>query len=758
VGTRTADPVLRPSAATLSGLHAELIRLLSEGQALPIRLLLQARFLREVLPCREAGWGAFGFPVASSMVRRIAAIRGTGVVSRPPTGAPLQPAPDFGLLAGCGPALLDELSGILEKVVVHGAPPFADETSWSRQVDAARESLRREQTLLRGRLEGNRSGMGEPMEGRPPRANSAPGQPGTSVVPVVLRVQTDRPLATCFEGIQTSCLVRFTIKATLLHRRARQPELTIDGAADPATVAGFEDALACIARLPRGGAPTLDHCWFRIRWDLPRARLLGRSATLACLMAARSAYTVFSPAIAGHVVSDDAAITGDLCEGKVLPVESLELKVRASFYGPTRALVVPAAQMHAALREVGRLTRLHPRRQLLIIGASQVTDLWSDSMVVNASVRAPEQVFRMWLQRMALGRGLTAATIGCFVLLSSFAVRELWLSRRVLSEALWEGEDLLLRNPSGRVYKRLHLPPGFPPFYDQVDAREAGRVVGAFGSDSQGRREAVSIRWSTASDWNHLMGWDSHAREIWRLRSDDGLESTPYRAQLPQWRSFCAAGRNGDGILRLLALRRSTQGSLSVIDLIDANCGRELGHLANRGQLHKMYSEDLDLDGTQEILLTGTDNEAGMGLLVVLDPDRMGPAPTSDHGNRLNWISSPQALSRGVRLAVRFPEDDLMSPERPECRDLEAREGFLQIANYVDASRVVLFTLDLRELGQPRSVRAVLTDVYRWRLASDYPELSDEDLAREEERLAHGLTYLTERGWRPVPVSGAGEQ
>ena len=252
------------------GLHAELERLLAEGQAEPVRLLIQARFLREVLPQGDAVWAAYGFPVARSFAQRIG-------------GEPARGGPgSLREMARCGKRFLSELEDTLQECASRSAPPWAQETEWSDGLQAAGRALQRERESLgrivsgggpvdvsvsaerlraeRVRVEGppteRPSTHGSSTEGRPNEDTATPPIGSSSVlVPVILGVQSGRKVPELFQGIRASCLVLLTVEAQLLYRRARGAELTVQGSADPQTVAGFEEAAAFFGRLAPPGTP-----------------------------------------------------------------------------------------------------------------------------------------------------------------------------------------------------------------------------------------------------------------------------------------------------------------------------------------------------------------------------------------------------------------------------------------------------------------------------------------------------------------------
>jgi hypothetical protein len=579
------------------------------------------------------------------------------------------------------------------------------------------------------------------------------------MVPVILEVHAERGVPVFFQGVRTSCLVRLTVEAHLLYRRARGAELTLQGSAGPETVAAFEDALAALARIPRDGSPALGHYWFRAHWDMPGARLTGRSATLAFLLAAQSAHATHSLVLGHRSLSGGVAVTGDLRDGRIVPVDSLDLKVQACFAGPVRILVVPAEQREEALQSVRRLEQQHPGRQLLVLGARRAADLWDEPAVVNVRTRPMGQVARALFRRVAVSRAFVGVLVGLFVLLTGLAARGLWLSRPWPVDARWESQDLVLRNASGRAYHRLHLPPGTPGNEVQNFELRAGKIATALDVDGRFPNEVTAIRWRPGFDGNDLCAWNGRGRPRWSLSSAGGLEGSAFAGEQLHWRFFCPVGTSESGALRFLAVRRSVLGSLSLVDLIDASDATRMGLLVNQGHLRLIFTADVDLDRKQELFLAGTDNEEDKGLVVLVDPDSMPAPPSPSREESWTWMARPEALGRGVRAALRFPKDDLLPAGRPDCIEGRMESGlFLVVTQTTILEREILFYLDLSDVRRPQVVRAALIDAYRIKLATLAPGLTAADLSREQGRLSRRLTYLTPEGWRPIPVRESTER
>jgi hypothetical protein len=766
-------------------LHAELERLLAEGQAAPVRLLIQARFLRAVLPQGEAVWAAYGFPVARSFAQRIggeSVCGADGFIAEPARGRdgllrkPVRGGEGFtGGLARCGDRFLGELEEALHGCAGRSAPPWARETEWKEGLEAAARALRRERKILGKIVAGGgppefstrpdgtpaevTSAEVRPAEGVPAEATPAEGSAelplGSSsvLVPVVLGVQSDRRVPEFFQGIRASCLVRFTVEAQLLYRRARGAELTVQGSADPQTVAGFEEAAAFLGRLAPPGTPSLGHYWFRVHWDLPGARLTGRSATLGFFLAAQSAHASFSLALGQHALAGGVAVTGDVRDGTIAPVGSIADKIRACFYSEVRAVVVPAEQRDEAVREVRILEQSHPGRQLLVLAAGRVSDLWNEPAVAVVRTRSLQELLRAMLRRVAVSRALVAVFVGLFLLVAGFGGREFWLQRPWPAGVQWDGEDLVFRNASGRAYRREHLPPGTPRHEAEAYNYRASRVAAALDLDGQPPNEVAVIRWNPGFEGNNLQARNGRGRLLWTLPSQVDLADSPLATERLNWRFFANAGSDRSGELRLLAVRRSLYGSLTLVDLVHARNGRRLGLLANQGHLGRLLAEDVDLDGRIELLVAGTENTDDVGLLAIVDPDGMQMPPPSWTKANLAWMTRPEALGQGVRAAVRLPKDRLLPAGRPDCLEGLMENGLLRVTTETEMSgRNVIFSLDFHDVSHPLAVRALVTDSYRNMLATRASGLSSVDISREQERLLHGITYLTPQGWQPAPV------
>lgn len=702
-------------------LHAELERLLAEGQAAPIRWIMQSRFLQAVAAEPEPVWAAYGFPVALQFQRSI--------------------ADGF---AAWDQDVVEEFQKTIDGCASRTAPPFAREEDWRTAQNAAAAALERERLRL-GRLVAGVGVASTADGGSRPSAQ-------TVFVPIVLEPHSKRGIPEFFRGARTACLLPLTVEAQLLYRRARGAELTVHGAADPATVRGFEEAIAHLSRTAGANAPSVGHYWFQVRWDPPATRLTGRSASLGFLLAAQSARDAYALALSQRVLPVELAVTGDVAGDEIRPVESIAEKVRATFYSEVRVMLVPAPQRGEALEEVRRLEERHPGRQLLVLGAGRLQELRQERAISLVRTRKTRELLRAFLRRLAVSRLFVALLVGLFAVAAGLGGAELWRNRPWPVAVRWEGDDLVFRNASSRDYHRERFPPGQA---QEASAGPAGRVVAALDLDQSRPKEVVAITQRPGVEGNFLQALDGLGRPLWEIHSDDGLAGTPMASERLYWRFFATPAARDPEKSRLVAIRRSRYGSLSLLELLEGSSGRRLGTLANQGHLERAFVADVDGDGKLDLVIGGTENRAGAGILAVLEPDSMRSPKVGSTIDDPDWLIEPQALLRGARCVLLFPKDRLAPAGRPSCADILMQEGRLIVSTQAEVpARIVLFTLDIRDRLRPVALGALVNDSYRDLLANRDTGVTAAPIALEEERLARSVEWLTPEGWRPVPARG----
>jgi len=633
-------------------------------------------------------------------------------------------------------------------------------SDWNAALIGAQQVLEREQLLLDAILAGDQAAdVGTEIASDCHRRGVRPSRPhsvesDTVLIPVILEVQSRRPVPEHFQGIRASCLVRLRVEAQLLYRRALAPELTMMGPADPSTIDALTSATRLLGRARSSGAPALGHYWFRVHWDLPGARLRGRSATLGYLLAARTAHSSFTASLSRRAVAEGVAVTGDVVGDRIGTVDSIAEKVSACFFGRARLLVVPAQQREEALKAVRVLEQRYPRRQLLVFGARRMDELWGEPAVLVTRARSGSEILRVTLQRVAVSRGLVTVLLAVFILLAGYVGRELWLERPWPVEVNWDADDLVFRNASGRPYFRAHLAPGARATDVQAFHYRAGKIAAALDLDGEPPQEVAVIRWNPDYDGNSLEARDGRGRLHWRLGSQVGLPGASGTAEQLLWRFFGDAGREQRGKRRLLAVRRSLYGSLSLVDLVDGRTGVRQGLLANQGHLGRMFAYDVDADLAEDLLIGGTENPESKGLLVVVDPRAMRMPSSDSTLADVDWMTRPATLNHGVRAAIRLPKDGFLPRGRPECVEGVMENGRVLVTTETEGpARSIVFTLDLRNMLRPRVERVLITDVYRNTLATQIPALSEQMIAAEQERLSRSVTFLTHEGWMPMPTT-----
>jgi len=373
----SAPPPFR-SPRELHEAHEELVRLLALRQHPVIALRLRQRFVDACLASTPQAWPAYGFAVATALVRSVR--------------------------DGAAEALfVSQRAGLerwLESLGREPAPPLPGASSWHEDLAEARAAI----TTDRGT---------DPTEtkGRPEHPGGvAPGAAACHIkVPVVAELIDPHPGHPLYAGLKAGLLVDLGVQVEFLGRTSEDEILVVDGDAAPETRAGFAEAIAVLDRMRLPGVPAAHRCRFRARCLPARSRLRGRSASLGFLLAAAAARSRYSLGTTYRAIGADTAITGDLAGTRAQPVDpqTLREKVEACLDGPIRRIVVPQGQADETRAILLELVRDRPIGLVLpeIIPVAELRSVWrAGSPPLRTLRRSPRAFLLQWADRLTRRR------------------------------------------------------------------------------------------------------------------------------------------------------------------------------------------------------------------------------------------------------------------------------------------------------------------------------------------------------------------
>jgi len=693
------------SMRDLPAVHDELERLLALGQPPAVAVMLCRRFLDAISEMGSAVWAGYGFHVAIEMARRIPSV----------------------CLEGLAPEDLSAMRGILDRARGFEVPPLPGADEWPEACDRALAALT-----------AAAAGAGSNA--------AAPADHYSRVeirIPVIANPIGANPTHPVFAGISVGQIIRLSVAADLTDHG---PRLMVDGATSAELRRAFEDAISLLdgATRTRGGPC----CLYHARWNAPDARLVGRSATLPFFLACAAARSAISPGVRTASLPPGIAATGDIGGMRIRAVEpsTLSAKVRAAFHAEVPLLLVPKEQEAEARDEAARLLQLRDGPPLEVIGLDDLRDALRSPRVLQRRFRSPWRIVSGWLHWLTRSRFRIAIIGFAAVLLAALAVWGSFATRNLPVDGEWRRDDLVLRNKHGWICRRIPLP--YAPLDVNVPTPFGTRLL-VTDLNRDGIGDAIAIRSSFPGPTDLLTAIDRHGRPLWQLRSRDvhGVMESDVT-----WHGFALIPLMEGNDPEILAVRRSTQRSLSVIDRIDARTGESLGSLRNWGHMETLVWPDPAREGSPHPVCLGTDNTDGDALVAILDPARMTiPATMIDSLEEIPGLTEPRALDHGLVAAWRFPKDRFSRQPRSSCCCVTEENGGVVVEVRGDSAfDAVLYHLTVHSLERPEVTRVQFTDAYRSNIRRRTPGIAPEAVDQEEGRLRGEVRTLTPSGWEVI--------
>jgi hypothetical protein len=568
------------------------------------------------------------------------------------------------------------------------------------------------------------------------------------LVPVVEKLRSSRDLHPMFGAVSASTVVLLHVGAIPRFLGRDGPTLTVDGSLDEDARSGMKTALLHLGQFSTGAVPGLRKCDFRVSWTGTKARLTGRSASAAFALAAATAWARLGPKGVERSIVPGTAATGNLEGTRIRAVEpgTLAAKVRACFFAGVRHLIVPADQVEAALTEVRDLQSRMPGRQLWVEGVEDIREAWRDRQVVAGETPRFDRgvsSLLLWLSHSPVFVGVLL-----FVALAAAGLvgRELYLSRNAPVTVRREGDWIVGTNPSGRDVVHIQV-----PFLPERDYLQDGmmRYRDVVDADGDGRNELLVISGREENWLDFMTLFNRRAEVIWRARSDSTGVLPPNLEEDLLWQGFFPLPF---GEPQVLAYRRSRQGSLTAVQLIDLRQGHILATILNQGHLERLNVVDVQGDGELDYLVCGTHNPSNMGIMCILTPGNLHDLSDRAVLSPVHWMTDAEILEGVATVVLRFPPDRFSYSHRVSITQGTREGGGLLAVTARDPGdkHEVIYTMDFSVPRRPLLLGVRYTESGRGILRAGLDAPNDHEMDAEERLLQKRVEILSEDGFRPL--------
>ncbi len=520
------------------------------------------------------------------------------------------------------------------------------------------------------------------------------------VVRVARSARSDGPHAACTAVVETGYAsdprdvgvggIRL-LRVEILAERGTTDDLRADVVPSDArqdAMKAFDAPVAAARRLLERIQPAARGRYLtgRIHFEAPTIPHSGQSAHLAVAALFFSAAQQYLEARRRFEIRPLIVFTGSVdADGNVLPIagDSLDLKVEAAFHSWDRVLVVPFDHLVEARAVADRLNAAHPGRNLVVVGAHTLDEVFQDRRVMREVVTPRSAHAARWLWRRRASAGGIAAVLALVAALTLPA----WRARdsdpvRVVPTA----DGMALENARGSVVGRIvsSTRAAYPP-----DGSNESQFVALGDPDGDGNNE---VCWSEgaqgeAGGYTHVLCREPNAQTpiFDRRLVFPGL--FPFDPQI-------ASDRYNVRRLLLVDVDRDGRDELvlglthsllypAIVLVMDPMSGDERGRYVHTGAVIDLIAHDLDEDGFPELIGAGINNSMDRAVLFVLDARNVeGTSPTDP--DRM-----PASPLPGREVAyVRFEKGPLSRLSR-----VEPRTGAVALS--VDASdRLILVSVE----------------------------------------------------------------
>ena len=317
------------------------------------------------------------------------------------------------------------------------------------------------------------------------------------------------------------------------------------------------------------------------------------------------------------------AATGDMAEnGEIIPVDgqTLDQKVEACFYSWLDVLVVPASQLEEAKAAKERLSLQYPRRKLTVLGVNKLQDLFFDRRIskeIRIS-RIRRAGHKLWMHKVDVVAVLLVMIMaGVIVAL----VRKPFDKNPAIAD--FKGEMMIVKNAEGRELRQI-----------DVGLTTVQRMKGYFSLHNHGyvlmdvNNDGINdIIWGHEPDHTNpesfLICQDGKTGNIlWKKKMQFRLDF-PNKPEIKNdnYLIYEILADTSHGEKQLYVLVNNQKYFPSLILKINPDDGTILSRLVNAGYLYGISIEDVNGNGSRELVTAGVNNGFREAVLVAFPAD-----------------------------------------------------------------------------------------------------------------------------------------
>lgn len=416
-------------------------------------------------------------------------------------------------------------------------------------------------------------------------------------------------------------------------------------------------------------------------------------------------------------------ITGDLSKsGEVLPVEesSLKAKVEAAFFSWSHVLVAPTNQLGEVYAQLEKLKVEFPKRELIVIGATHLKDLFYDRRLTIHSKKSQLKHIteKVWKKRFSVASIIVF--LGLIGAIASLVIGP--IDRNPYSFNV-EGNNLEILNRKGFLLKNIGISDWDNQRYGS--GYNSKDLVTIFDKDGDGRNE-VLLNLATTESLEASLVLLSHNLEDTLWVNSLNFE-VDYKKQPDSNIETQYLGRNvevfdvdGDGVKEIFITAEQAARFKAVLAKLDSKSGVLIESYKGAGWFGEFTLQDFDKDGKPEILVCTDYKSSGKDGCAVLDATNIeGFEPLEERYWDEEKVQAP------TKLAFRWPQT-IIGESLRTIRKVNSGRGVYSILTNEKNERMNLTYAELLNSGTQNLAPVNLLYTFDFRFNSLAISSSDE--------------------------------
>jgi len=476
--------------------------------------------------------------------------------------------------------------------------------------------------------------------------------------------------------------------------------------------------------------------------------------------------------------SSNVAFTGTIdTSGKVLPVSEsgVKEKVRAVFSSHCNSFVLPQGNLEHARKELDRLKEKHPGRELTLIPAENVLDVYNNKHICQ---RKSVPITRIIGKKLKIKRKTLITGVSIIILAIAIATLLPPMLKHELVTYDFDGKNILMKNSYGRVFRKYKIPYYIIPQKRKPKDNES-KSFEFFLTDALPKKgneligitvECPPVDTKYPAGRIHVHCFDNRGNLCSHIALWDTLQATRKDGSIELFtRFYYVKGEvndlDGDGygeVVLSFTDRLFYPSGLIVVSLKD----QSFKSFIHPGHMKRFIISDFDHDGKKEIVLGGENQAIKNVCITVLDPSVLNGSSPDLYGVKFKGFEDDV-----VKYYIKFPISPLCKKHweicgskgctKPVLAALQIDErGNLQASvseKYMDKNNCsMIFSFSKKW----QCTNIIFTDVYKDALMRSFgiagrKSLSD-TLKAIGISLRKGIKYFDGTEWSERPVINSG--